>query len=271
MKGFLQAVLLALPLALVAGEVKLGDNSEGVRSALGTPRGRTQVGAREIFYYDRGEVELNSGTVTRVALRSVDEQLALDAKRDADAQRFHEEQEMHFARMTADGEALKARKLHDPVFQATPAAYQVAFWQNFSRQYAGVPCEEQLGAAQTRLAESQAQTQRLADLEARVADAEAQLASPHSYDYSDGYYPYGYGYGAYGYGSSGYYSGRNHHFHNGGDHGSHVVCANLPGTRAPGANRNPPTVVHTSTLPWMTWDGTRMAGGPPLGIHPLSR
>jgi hypothetical protein len=272
MKGFFLAVLLALPLALVAGEVKLGDNSEVVRSALGSPRGRTQVGAREIFYYDRGEVELNSGTVTRVALRSVDEQLALDTKREADAQRFREEQETHFARMTADGEALKARKLHDPVFLATPAAYQAAFWQDFSRHYTEVPCAEQLQVAHARLAETQAQTQQLADLEARVADAEAQLASTHSPDYSDGYYPYGYGYTSYGHSHSGYYSGLNH-FHNGGghgDHGSHVVCANLPGTRAAVVNYHSPAVVHTSTLPWMTWDGTRMAGGPPLGIHPVS-
>jgi hypothetical protein len=269
MKGFLRAVLLALPLALVAGEVRLGDNSEEVRSTLGAPRGRTQIGTREIFYYDRGEVELNAGTVTRVALRSVDEQLALDAKREADAQRYREEQETHFARMTADGEELKARKLHDPVFQATPAAYQVAFWEDFSRRYTEVPCAEQLEVAQARLAESQAQAQRLADLEARVADAEAQLAPTQSNDYSDGYYPYGYG--AYGYGSSGYYSGRNRRSHNGSDHGPHVVCANLTGTRTAGAYHNTPACVRTSTLPWMTWDATRMAGGPPLGIHPVSR
>jgi hypothetical protein len=245
----------------------LGDNSEAVRSSLGTPRGRTQVGAREIFYYDRGEVELNSGTVTRVALRSADEQLALDAKREADAERYRAEQEMHFARMTASGEALKARKLRDPVFQATPAAYQVAFWQDFSRQYTEVPCAEQLQVAQARLSESQAQTQRLADLEARVADAEAQLDSTHSHDYSDGFYPYGYGYASYGYASHGYHSGQNHHFHNGGDHVSHLVCANPHGTRVPGGNHNSSTVLHTSPLPWMTWDATRMAGGPPLGMR----
>ncbi len=251
MKAFLQAVLLAVPLALVAGEVRLGDNSDTVRSALGLPRGRTQVGAREIYYYDRGEVELNSGTVTRVALRSEQEQLALDAKREADAQRFREEQEMHFARMTADGEALKAHKLSDPVFLATPAAYQVAFWQNFSHQYAGVPCGEQLGAAQARLTDYQAQAQKIAELEARNAELEEQTRIQ-----SDTYYFPPLSYSPYYYNGS-HFGGLNHgnHRHDG------IVCRNdSPGHFAPSSHRSTPFVSNPAlkpVQPFVKWDATQ--------------
>jgi hypothetical protein len=249
MKGFLQVVLLALPLALMAGEVKVGDNSEVVRSALGAPRGRTQVGTREIFYYDRGEVELNSGTVTRVAMRSEQEQLALEAKREADAQRFRVEQEMHFARMTSEGEALKAHKLSDPVFLATPAAYQVAFWQNFSRQYAGVPCEEQLGAAQARLADYQVQAQRVAELEARNAELEEQMQAR-----NDTYYFPPLSYSPYYYNGS-YFGGLNHrnHGHDGG-----IFCRNDSQKHAPPHHS---TFVSNPALkpvqPFVKWDATQ--------------
>jgi hypothetical protein len=201
MKAIAFTLLLALPLALIAAEVKPGDTPAEVRAALGPPRGQLQMGGRELFYYDRGEVELRSGVVTRVALRSVEEQAALEARRVAEAVRVREEQEIRRARLSAEGDALKARKLSDPSFLAAPLGYQVAFWEDFSRRYSDVPSAEQLNMARARLAEQVAegraravQDQRLAELEARVAEAEARTAEANTGAvYAGGYYPYYHG------------------------------------------------------------------------------
>lgn len=178
---------LVLPLSLIAAEVKLGDDKAAVHQALGIPRGRTQLAGRELYYYDRGEVELRSGQVTRVTLRSVEEQAALDADLASKAARFRDEQEIRRARLTVEGDALKARKLSDPSFQSSPISYQVAFWEDFSRRYPDVSSVEQLGMARARLAEQVIQgraqaenAQKLAELEARVAEAEARTAEASS-------------------------------------------------------------------------------------------
>lgn len=183
MKAISLAMMCVFPLALFAGEVKPGDTAEGVQATLGIPRGRAQIGGREFFYYDRGEVEMRSGVVTRVALISIEDQAALEARRSADALRVREEQEILRARLTTEGEALKARKLSDPYFLAASPARQVEFWEDFSRRYPGVPSAEELGGARARLAEQvaerrelAAQSLRLADLEARLAEAESRTA-----------------------------------------------------------------------------------------------
>lgn len=184
MKKISLTLLLALPLALFAADVKPGDSANDVRAALGAPRGQVDVGGHAIFYYDRGEIELRSGVVTRVSLRSAADQVALENRRAAEASRVRDEQDIRRAQLSAEGTALKARKLSDPAFQAAPLDYQVAFWEDFSRRYAEVPCSEQLTVARARLAEKVAdgqvrteQARRLAELEARVALAEAQASN----------------------------------------------------------------------------------------------
>lgn len=174
-------LLVFAPLVLPAGEVRPGDTLDEVRATLGTPRGQLLAGGRYLLYYERGEIELRAGVVTRVALLSVDDHAAREARRAAEAVRVREEQEIRRARLSAEGEALKARRLADPAFQAAPPNYQVAFWADFSRRYSDVPSEEQLTAARQRLAEQwdarrvQAeQADRLAELEARLIAAEAR-------------------------------------------------------------------------------------------------
>ena len=66
MKRFALTLIFALPLVAYAGEVRTGDSLGDVRAALGAPRGEANVGNRQLLYYDRGEVELQAGAVTRV-------------------------------------------------------------------------------------------------------------------------------------------------------------------------------------------------------------
>ena len=182
-----------LPLTLLAGEVKRGDSTEEVRAALGVPRGQSRLGTRELLYFDRGEVELSAGLVTRVALRSEQAQAVLETKRATETDRFRQKQEL----LATEGAALKARMLADPAFQATPLSYQVAFWQNFARKYPMVSCSENLGIAQARLDEqAQAtqqaeQAQRIADLEAKAREKERENRSRTFYNYGDShdFYP----------------------------------------------------------------------------------
>ena len=187
MKTIRVVFLLVLPLTIFAGEVKRGDNIEAVRATLGTPRGQSRLGARELLYFDRGEVELSAGLVTRVALRSEKDQAAFEAKRTAEADRVRRQNQT----LLTEGEALKNRMLADPAFQATPLSYQVAFWQNFSRKYSMVSCTEQLSIAQARLDEQvqatqkSEQAQRIADLEAKARERERENRARTYYPYYD--------------------------------------------------------------------------------------
>ncbi len=184
------ALLLALPLVLTAAEVRPGDTVREVRAALGAPNGELHKGDRHLLYYDRGEVELRSGSVIRVALLSNADFATLEVRR----AQVREEQEARRARLSAEGEALKARVLADPSFLVAPLSYQVAFWENFSRRYPGVIGAEPLLIARLRLAEQRRtqieQEQRLADLEARVIEAESRANEAALYrrnaDYSYG-------------------------------------------------------------------------------------
>ena len=196
MKTIPFVLLLTLPLGLTAAEVRPGDNLNLVRATLGAPRGQLLVDGRQLLYYERGEIELRAGAVTRVALLSVEDHAAREARRAAAAERIREEQEILRARLSSEGETLKARKLADATFLAAPLAYQVAFWEDFSRRYPDVPSTEQLTIARLRLAEQmeekrtrELREERLADLEARLVAAEARAARYRTYTSfnSDGY------------------------------------------------------------------------------------
>jgi len=201
MKTLPYAWLMLLPLvAFGASGLRPGDSAEKVRAELGLPRGQVWSGDRDLYYFDRGQVELRSGVVTRVALRSAEEQAALENKRSAEAARVREDQEIRRARLLAEGESLKAQKLSDPAFLASPVSYQLTFWEDFSRRYTEVPSAEQLNLARIRRAEQVAearaqgqQAERLAELEARVAAAEARAANARDRgDYGSFYFPVSY-------------------------------------------------------------------------------
>ena len=187
-------LLAILPLTLVASEVKIGDNRDDVRSGLGAPRGQIHLGNREVLSFARGEVELTSGVVTRVALRSEDEQAAFEAKRSAEFSRVREDENIRRVQQKAEGEALKASKLVDANFQSAPLRLQVEFWRNFTSRYPNVSCTEQLNLARALYYEQQhagqlaaEEAQRLAEIKAR--DSEQRMFYPvDSYNYDRRYY-----------------------------------------------------------------------------------
>ncbi len=196
MKALLPVILFSLPLLTAAIEVQPGDNLAAVRSALGAPRGQVRIGERQLLYYDRGEVELQSGTVARVELRSPDEQAVFTAQRSATQQRVLEEN----ARLAAEGVELKARKLSDSDFRAAPLSYQVAFWETFAARYPGVSCGEQLATARAQLAEQQAeQYPQYEPPEVTPVDSEYVSSDSGSYYYPPSYGGYGYGRNHFGY------------------------------------------------------------------------
>ena len=170
-----------LPVSLVAADVQTGDSWAAVEAALGAPNGQVSVGDRAILYFDRGQVELRDGRVSRIALISASEFEAQEARRTAAATRLREEAEIKRARSTAEGEALKEKKLADLAFRASPVALQVAFWEDFVRRYPEVPSSEELAAVRVRFSAEMEdrrarleQEKRIAELEARVAEAEAR-------------------------------------------------------------------------------------------------
>lgn len=178
---------------LSAAEVERGDSIHEVRQTLGQPRGQVHVGERHLLYYERGEVELRDGRVTRVAMLSPEEYTARVA-RDL---RQSEQREARRQDLLERGEALRDRKLADPLFAKAPLAYQVAFWEDFARRYPGVSVSEPLAIARLNLQEKlEAQRKqeeadaRLAELELRLAEAErlAQYRTLWSYGYRDRHY-----------------------------------------------------------------------------------
>lgn len=169
------ALVLVTGTGLIAAEVQRGASLEEVRGTLGWPRGQVQVAGRQVLYYERGEVELRNGAVTRVALRSEEEHAMLTARQE----RQRDEWETRRAHLMTEGSALRDRKLADPAFLAAPLAYQVAFWEDFVRRYPEVSCVEPLTIARLRLnaqfedqREREEQADRLAAIEERFAVAD---------------------------------------------------------------------------------------------------
>lgn len=165
-------VASATPFA-VAAAVEPGASLEEVRATLGTPKGQVNVGGRQLVYYDRGEIELRQGRVVRVGLLTAEEhaaQVAWDERRRA-------EQKSRRERLVAEGIAIRDGKLADATFLAAPVAYQVAFWENFSRSHPGVPCAEPLTIARLKLNEELEQKQRREEEFSRLAELEARFAA----------------------------------------------------------------------------------------------
>lgn len=175
----LASLLFLLPLAALATGVDRGDTYLEVRATLGEPRGELRIGDWRRLIYDRGEIELESDRVTKVALRTPEAQAELDARRTAEAEIRLAEMSAREARLAEEGAALKARKLADQNFLNAPAAYQLAFWQDFARLYPGVLVTEEIAIARLRVAEQEetrrareVESRRIAELEERVRAAE---------------------------------------------------------------------------------------------------
>lgn len=192
------ACVLSAATFATAAEVQPGDSRADVRDALGTPRGQVTLDGRQVLYFERGEVELTADTVTRVALRTPEEQQALDAREEYS----RGERVARMTQLATEGAALRDRKLADENFKNAPLAYQVSYWENFTQSYPGVSVREPLTIARLRLNEQLA-AQRVKDEQAaRIAELEELLTRSENGNYapmytSGGYYGYGYG-GGYG-------------------------------------------------------------------------
>lgn len=169
-------VATAAPFA-VAGAVSPGDSMAEVKAVLGTPKGQVMRDGRQILYFERGAVEMVSGRVMTVSLRTAEEQADLTTREE----RQRVEREVIRARLAAEGVALRDRKLADGTFQSAPLAYQVNFWENFALSYPGVSCAEPLMIARMRFNEQledkrrrEAESDRRAQLEERLAAAERE-------------------------------------------------------------------------------------------------
>lgn len=192
----IRSCLLLVPALLAAVEVEPGSPAADVYATYGAPRGKANIGDRQLLYYERGEIELQAGKVTRVAFLSDEDYATREARRAAADARAEA--------LLAEGEAVKQQKLTDLGFQKSSPSAQLAFWQDFARRYPGVSCSEQLAQARD-LVRAQAEQERFrADQERLMVEAEMRRANqPTVYGYDP--YAYGYGYG-YGYGRR-YYRG----------------------------------------------------------------
>src|SRR5689334_15458512 len=80
MKAPVLGLVLALSAASLAAEVAPGDTLEEAVATLGSPRGRLQVAGRNLVYFERGEIEVRDGRVTRVDLLTPEEYAAQQAR-----------------------------------------------------------------------------------------------------------------------------------------------------------------------------------------------
>lgn len=149
MKTPVLCLALALSTASFAAEVAPGDTLAEAVAALGAPRGRLQVAGRHLVYFERGEIELRDGRVTRVDLLTPEEQAARLAREEQ--QRSMRETRRN--ELIAAGTAERDAKLADENFRSAPLAYQVTYWQNFAARYPGVAISEPFTIARLKLAE----------------------------------------------------------------------------------------------------------------------
>jgi len=173
MKTRVICLVFAVASVLVADDVQPGASLDEVQAALGTPNGEAQLNDRQLLYYERGRVELQEGRVTKVTLRTAEEHAALIAREE----RMRTERENQRASVLAEGNEQRDRKLADALFLAAPAAYQVAFWEDFARRYPGVSVAEPLSIARLRLNEQLAEQRRRTEELNRLDELEERLAA----------------------------------------------------------------------------------------------
>ena len=153
-KLLLLASLLLLADPVWADDPQPGDDRASVLQQLGKPRGRMRMGDRETLVYDRGLVELSTGTVSKVKLVTAEEVAARETAR-AEAARAAE---AAWRDRVAAGEKAREALLEDAALKTNSPAAQVAAWQEFQREHPDVapPAEFQQALAAQQAAERKA-------------------------------------------------------------------------------------------------------------------
>lgn len=141
----LALVSAAAALPSLSADPTPGDDRATVISALGRPRGRMKMGARETLIYDRGSVELATGVVAKVKLVSPEEQQIMQQKREVEARLA----ELERQKRVAAGEAARDALLKDESYKTNSPAGKVAAWDAFRQAHPEVtpPAEFQAAVA----------------------------------------------------------------------------------------------------------------------------
>ena len=143
--GWLAAGLLGA--VGVRAEVAPGFSADEVVQELGAPEQMIQINDRQIWYYDRGRVDLVEGEVVEAVLVSEEEAIARRERMEWERlEREQAQRELREARLVK-GLTIQEEKLGDAGFLAQPAATRLAFWRSFKRSNPEVPLSEDYYAA----------------------------------------------------------------------------------------------------------------------------
>lgn len=160
-------------------DVGPGVSREVVVRELGQPEQMIRINDRQIWYYERGRVDLEGSVVVNAELVSEEEAVVRRERLERERrEREQAERERREARL-ARGLLIQEEKLGDALFLAEPTAKRLAFWRTFKRNYPEVPLAEDYYAAleerQDELRQRESEN-RLAALERKIDEAERRLA-----------------------------------------------------------------------------------------------
>jgi len=181
-------------------EIRAGQSQADVVALLGEPEGFIRMGETVWLSYARGMVKLVDDGVVEANLISPEAAVVKRQKEQAERARFEQAQAEEKARRIEQGRLLKASRINNPEFLATPISYQVTFWKEFQTRYPEVPAWDEYELARARLEQEQEQLRqqqvqenRIRELEIRLEEAELRQErySRTRYVYSPiVYYPY---------------------------------------------------------------------------------
>ena len=149
----------------------VGDTLESVLDELGRPKGEITQDEQQLLYYERGEIEVYEGYVVRMDFISEQELRARKKAAEAAARRARLMRAEKQKALLEEGEREKKRVLADPNFPGKPPREQLDFWQTFTRTYPGVPVDEELAEARSRVEKIQAEEAARAEEERLLAEA----------------------------------------------------------------------------------------------------
>jgi hypothetical protein len=115
-----------------------GETFEQVVQKLGVPKGQVKGGRRTTYYYDRGTVDFLTGRVERVFLITAQEAKEKIAAREKAEETRRQQAEAERVRIMTAGKAQREKMLGDKVFMASSPVAQLAYWEDFKKQYPGV-------------------------------------------------------------------------------------------------------------------------------------
>ncbi|MEI8140007.1 MAG: hypothetical protein WCI03_09080 [bacterium] len=159
------------------GVVK-GETFEQVVQKLGVPKGKAQGGHRTTYYYDRGTVDFLTGRVERVFLITAQAAKEKIAEREKAEENSRRQAEAERVRIMTAGKAQREKMLGDKTFMTSSPVAQIAYWDDFKKQYPGVDVGAPLADAKKALAsanEKDEKTEDFISLNRRAAEIEGRF------------------------------------------------------------------------------------------------